>query len=160
MRAINALYIPQLEYIGISERQALFEAKQGIPQKATVATRIGQGFFREMILTSYKRRSALTGNDDARLLNASHIVGWAEDESLRLNPSSGIALNALHDRVFDRHQITFDEDYQTLIHDDVPTEARKNLERVETRRLTMPARFLPEQAFLERHRQRFYSRSA
>ena len=140
---------------GFAERQAKFEAQQDAPRTTTATPRIGQNFFREMILTSYKGRCALTGNDDPRLLTASHIVGWSEDRSLRLNPSNGIALNALHDRAFDRHLITFDDDYRLIIHDDVPTEARKNLERVETRRLTMPARFLPDQAFLERHRQRF-----
>lgn len=129
---------------GFAERQAKYESKQATHRHAIVTTRVGQDFFREMILTSYKSRCALTGTDDPRLLTASHIVGWAEDKSLRLNPSNGIALNALHDRAFDRHLITFNEDFRLVIHSDVPSEARKMLERVNSTKLDMPSRFLPD----------------
>ncbi|GKY89333.1 restriction endonuclease [Sinisalibacter aestuarii] len=141
-----------------AERQAAFAARQSETRSASVSPRIGQSFFREVILTSYRGRCALTGNDDARLLTASHIVGWAEDETLRVNPANGICLNALHDRAFDRHLITFDEDYRLKIAGDVPRDARRALEKVESGRLEMPARFLPDQGFLDRHRRRFHAR--
>lgn len=145
---------------GFAERQADFEAKQGERRQSLVTVRIGQSFFREMIVASYGRRCALTGIEDQRLLNASHIVGWADAPDLRLNPANGICLNALHDRAFDRHLITFDEDYRMMVRNDVKGEARRSLERVETTRLTMPARFLPDQAFLERHRRLFRAAAA
>lgn len=120
--------------------------------------RIGQSFFREMILTSYRGKCALTGIEDQRLLTASHIVGWAEDESLRLVPSNGICLNALHDRAFDRHLLTFDEDYRIVVAPNLAEVARRQLLAVPAERLQMPTRFLPDQAFLQRHRQRFDER--
>lgn len=143
---------------GFDERQAAFAARQTESRSAVVTPRIGQSFFREVILTSYRGRCALTGNDDLRLLTASHIVGWAEDTALRVNPANGICLNALHDRAFDRHLITFDEDYRLKIAADVPPDARRALANVESGRLEMPARFLPDQGFLDRHRRRFYAR--
>lgn len=142
--------IPAAE--GFAERQRRYEAQQSQPQHVAIDRRKGQGFFREMILASYRSRCALTGLEDTRLLTASHIVGWAEDRSLRLNPHNGLCLNALHDRAFDRHLISFDEDYRMIIAPDVPKAARIQLERTDNRRLTMPARFLPSQDFLERHR--------
>lgn len=151
---------PRRSVTGFAERQAQFQARQSEVRQAASQVRIGQGFFREMILASYRYSCALTGNDDARLLNASHIVGWAEDGRHRLDPRNGICLNALHDRAFDRHLVTFDDDYRMVIASDVPSEARRNLERVETRRLSMPSRFLPDQAYLERHRQRLAARTA
>jgi predicted restriction endonuclease len=85
-------------------------------------------------------------------------VGWAEDHSVRLNPQNGICLNALHDRAFDRHLISFDEDYRLIIAQDVPSEARKSLERIDSPRLALPSRFLPSQSFLERHRRKLHAR--
>ena len=145
---------------GFAERQAAYAARQETDITTQVTPRIGQAFFREMILTAYSGRCALTGVEDARLLTASHIVGWREDRSLRLNPRNGLCLNALHDRAFDRHLITFDEDYRMIIASDVPPEARQQLERTHSRRLTMPSRFLPDQGLLERHRRSFHARVA
>lgn len=120
--------------------------------------RIGQNFFRQIILTSYGDRCSLTGIEDKRLLNASHIVAWKDDPRNRLNPSNGICLNALHDRAFDRHIITFDEEYRMKIAPQVPEIARRELERVETGKLELPNRFLPSQNFLETHRRVFYEK--
>jgi putative restriction endonuclease len=145
---------------GFAERQAGYAARQDSGASVQVMPRIGQAFFREMILTAYAGRCALTGMDDPRLLTASHIVGWQEDQRLRLNPANGLCLNALHDRAFDRHLITFDEDYRMVIAADVPQEARRQLEKVDNHRLTMPSRFLPDQSLLERHRRRFQARAA
>lgn len=143
---------------GFAERQARFEQHHQQEPTALVRQRRGQAFFREMILTSYKHRCALSGIEDQRLLTASHIVGWAEDHSVRLNPQNGICLNALHDRAFDRHLISFDEDYRLIIAQDVPSEARKSLERIDSPRLALPSRFLPSQSFLERHRRKLHAR--
>ncbi|MEY8801416.1 HNH endonuclease [Leisingera sp. XS_AS12] len=143
---------------GFAERQSRYEAQQSQPQATTITRRQGQGFFREMILASYRSRCALTGLEDTRLLTASHIVGWAEDRLLRFNPHNGLCLNALHDRAFDRHLISFDEDYRMIIAPDVPKAARSQLERTDSTRLAMPARFLPSQDFLERHRRHMWLR--
>ncbi len=123
-----------------------------------VRQRLGQDFFRRMVLASWRERCPLTGIDDPRLLNASHIVPWRDDPQNRLNPRNGICLNTLHDRAFDRHLITFDEDMRLVIAPDVPGNARRVLERVESPRLELPERFRPDPAFLEHHRRRFHER--
>ncbi len=123
-----------------------------------VRQRLGQDFFRRMVLASWRERCPLTGVDDVRLLNASHIVPWRDDPHNRLNPRNGICLNTLHDRAFDRHLITFDEDMRLLVAPDVPTRARRALERVESPRLEPPERFRPDPTFLDHHRRRFHER--
>jgi len=143
---------------GMAEPAAEFDFTGAGERRVKTTQRIGQGFFRKIILTSYRERCALTGIEDTRLLNASHIVAWKSDPQNRINPANGICLNALHDRAFDRHLITFDEDYKMKIADQVPEVARRELERVETGKLEMPSRFLPDQAFLERHRWEFYAK--
>ncbi len=146
---------------GLAEEQA--DPIHPTPPQATerivaVRQRLGQDFFRRMVLAAWAERCPLTGVNDPRLLNASHIVAWREDPANRLNPRNGICLNTLHDRAFDRHLITFDEDMRLVIAPDVSREARRVLERVDSPRLSMPERFCPDPAFLEAHRRRFHER--
>lgn len=77
--------------------------------------RLGQAYFRRVVLANFDGRCALTGIAHAALLNASHIVGWAEHDAHRVDPRNGIALNRLHDAAFDRKLITFDEDLRLVV---------------------------------------------
>ena len=146
---------------GFSEqRQANWIAKQSEVTERTVVQRRGQSFFREMILNNYRSRCALTGIDDTRLLTASHIVGWQEDDAQRFYPENGICLNALHDRAFDRHLISFDDDYRMIMADDLPADSKRKLAVGASKRLQLPERFLPDPAYLEHHRQRMAERQS
>lgn len=48
------------------------------------------------------------------LLVASHIIPWSKSEEHCLDPRNGIALNALHDKAFDRGLITFDTELRLV----------------------------------------------
>lgn len=156
---LNAFERQNAALPGFSEaRQVEWEGKQSQPTSVAVKQRRGQAFFRDMVLTSYRSRCALTGTDDPRLLTASHIIGWQEAVEHRMKPTNGICLNALHDRAFDRHLMSFDENYRIIIADDVPLQAQAALMRGASERLEMPDRFLPDQAFLAHHRSRMAER--
>lgn len=77
--------------------------------------RLGQAFFRRVVLANFDTLCALTGINHPALVNASHIVAWAELEAHRVNPKNGIALNRLHDAAFDRKLITFDDDLRLVV---------------------------------------------
>lgn len=141
---------------GLAEAPAGFDFPNSGERRVESNQHVGQDFFRRVILTSYHGRCALTGIEDKRLLNASHIVPWKDDPVNRVNPSNGICLNALHDRAFDRHLITFDEDYCLKISPHLPPITRQELRRVDSQRLDLPERFLPDQTFLEKHRRLFF----
>ena len=94
----------------------------------------------------------MTGIDDPRLLNASHIVPWSDNVDHRMNPRNGICLSALHDRAFDRHIITFDRDWCMIVREDVPAAAKAALLRGAASHLRMPDRFLPDPDLLAVHR--------
>lgn len=81
---------------------------------ASVKVRRGQRYFRQAVLNAYGGRCAVTGLAVRELLIASHIVPWGASEQHRLDPQNGVALNALHDRAFDRGLITFDEDLRLV----------------------------------------------
>ncbi|MBN2685858.1 MAG: HNH endonuclease [Pontiellaceae bacterium] len=128
--------------------------------KRTVKTRRLQTFFRNTVLASYESRCALTGLAIPQLLVASHIIPWSENEQRRADPTNGLCLNALHDKAFDRHLITFDEDYRLLISDylkngDIPEFQTFSFSKLEGKKLHLPHRFLPDAEALAIHRNAF-----
>ena len=130
---------------------AQLETREGEDVLVVSKRRRNQDFFRRAVLASYKGRCAVTGISQSDLLIASHIVGWAEDENLRVNPSNGICLNALHDRAFDRKLISFEDDgsiiiFPRLVLDDV------NRPFFVDKKLSLPERFAPSSEYLSRHR--------
>jgi putative restriction endonuclease len=127
----------------------------GKTEEAVVRRRVNQGFFRKMVLASYEQKCCITGLAITALLNASHIVPWAADASVRTDPRNGLCLNALHDRAFDRGLITVDEGFRVVVSRAVaglPQEKAGAIQEVAGRKLVMPRRFVPDQAFLEFHR--------
>jgi putative restriction endonuclease len=72
-----------------------------------VMSRIGQGAFRQKLLT-YWQACAVTGYRDTGLLVASHIKPWRDcTSSERLNPYNGLLLTPNLDKAFDSGLVTF-----------------------------------------------------
>ena len=87
----------------------------GETKERVVKTRVNQDVFRQMILSIYDYRCAITGINEKDLLLASHIKPWAVDVQNRLNPKNGICLSALYDRAFDKGLIGFDNKYRVVL---------------------------------------------
>lgn len=116
-----------------------------------------QGFFRNAVLSSYDNRCSLTRIAIPQLLVASHIIPWSKNENRRADPTNGICLNVLHDKAFDRHLITFDEDYRLVVSDtlkkrEIPEFQLSNFASIEGTKLVLPHRFAPDVQALEEHR--------
>ena len=125
-----------------------------------VNTRRLQTFFRNAALSSYENRCALTGIAVPQLLIASHIIPWSENKNRRADPTNGLCLNALHDKAFDRHLITFDEDCRLVVSSflkkgDIPEFQAVNFAKLEGATLMLPHRFAPDPRALEEHRNYF-----
>lgn len=124
----------------------------------TVSARRGQRFFRNAVLASYDRRCAITGLPVPELLNASHILPWAEFPGERVNPRNGICLAVHFDRAFDRGFVTFDEDSRLVVsrrlREYLPNEAveREFMSR-EGEAMRAPERFQPPARMMAWHRE-------
>ncbi len=80
-----------------------------------VKCRIGQGTFRQRVITHWASCS-VTGYTDTSMLVASHIKPWrACTNSERLDPFNGLLLTPNIDRAFDGGLITFDEQGRILL---------------------------------------------
>ena len=153
------LYAEEIDSVEelIEEKDVDFTTREGKEKLREVKTRVNQDFFRKLILSNYKTQCCVTGLNIPQVLRASHIVGWADDKKNRMNPTNGLCLSATYDAAFDRHLISFDEDYR-MIFSPALKEYYSNkafqtqFKEFEGKQLLLPKRFCPDQEFLEKHR--------
>jgi predicted restriction endonuclease len=136
-----------------SEELPELDIAEGKTREAIVKTRVNQGLFRKIILSSYDGKCCITGIDNAELLIASHIVPWSRNTQNRLNPMNGVCLNALHDRAFDKGLITINENYRVVVSKKVKHEL---LLKYNSAQISLPSRFRPDQNFLKFHRNEIF----
>ena len=121
--------------------------------------RVGQSFFRNAVLSAYDGKCCITGLSDKRLLVASHIIPWREDESNRLNPRNGLLLSMLHDKAFDLGIITINDDMtiqvskKDIVHDNY---FKSSIELYDGEQITLPEKFQPNTDFLTFHRENVF----
>ena len=139
---------------------------KGEERKQEVKRRINQTFFRDTVLSSYENKCCITGINNAKLLNACHIVGWSEDETNRTNPQNGLCLNVLFHKAYDENLLGISPDYEVFVSKDffgaklkeVDSLTREYVMSYNKKRLIMPKRFLPDRDLLAMHFERFCSR--
>jgi len=131
--------------------------KEGKDVQVSTRARLGQSYFRKMVLANYGNKCCVTGLNIPQTLRASHIVAWAEDKRHRMNPENGLCLSATYDAAFDKHLISFDDDYRMIVSKEIKdyytNEAVNAYFRYfEGKQIIMPERFLPNKKLLEKHR--------
>lgn len=130
---------------------------KGTEREVRAKQRVGQNIFRAMLLELYGTRCCLTGIDIPEVLRASHIIPWAECVSTRLNPENGLCLSATYDAAFDKHLITFDEDYRLVLSPALKEEYtsaafKTHFLSLEGKVIDLPSKYRPSQIYLEKHR--------
>lgn len=147
--------LPQSEEVGDDGLEDIDDFT-GETKRVISEQRIRQNFFRRAVLSSYRQRCCMSGLSDSRLLIASHIVPWSKDKENRLNPRNGLCLSALHDKAFDRGLIALDEDFRVMLSKDLAQNNESFVKQffhpLAGRAITLPERFVPDRAFLARHR--------
>ena len=133
-------------------------AKEGRDQVSKTKVRIGQTYYRKMIVSLYGGKCCITGLDVPKLLRASHIIRWADDKENRMNPENGLCLSGTYDLAFDQHLISFDEDYRMIVGNEISehftnTVTRDYFKKFIGKKIAMPSKFLPSQVFLQVHRE-------
>ena len=119
-----------------------------------VTSRVGQGYYRQLIRDKWNNRCPVTGCEIIKILISSHIVPWSEcNENERLDVENGILLSPNVDSLFDRHLISFGENGEILF--------SKMLSETEIEKLGIPKNIkIPisdgMKPYLKKHRSRFY----
>ena len=76
--------------------------REGRDQLSKAKVRIGQDYYRKMVISIYGGKCCVTGIDVPKLLRASHIIPWSEDRENRMNPENGLCLSGTYDLAFDQ----------------------------------------------------------
>lgn len=93
-------------------RSALDDGNYAVPERFVRSKTRGsaQRAFAATVKRNYGYRCAVTGISTRQFLVASHIVPWAADENIRLDPSNGLCLSTLVDRAFDTGFLSINRD--------------------------------------------------
>lgn len=132
---------------------------RGTNKLIQTTARVGQSFFRAAVLSAYNGKCCITGLSETRLLVASHIIPWREDDSNRLNPRNGLLLSMLHDKAFDLGIITINEDMTVHVsRKDIAKDSYfdTSIRYYEGKKITLPEKFQPDVEFLVYHRENIF----
>lgn len=118
--------------------------------------RLVQRFFRHSVLAGYRFTCAFCGLNVPELLNASHIIPWKDNISLRADPRNGLCLCCLHDRAFDRGFMSINERHRIVISPRLKSEPVVRFHKaafwdLEDRSIRLPEKFAPHERCLEYH---------
>ena len=140
------------------ELRSLFKLdKEGRDVSVSTMARLGQNYFRKMVLENYGNKCCVTGLNIPQVLRASHIVAWASDKTNRMNPENGLCLSATYDAAFDKHLISFDDDYRMIVSKEIKDyytneETKSYFKDYEGKQIMLPSLYLPSKKLLEKHR--------
>jgi putative restriction endonuclease len=134
---------------------------EGKEKSTIVKVRINQNFFRQMILANYKSRCSICSLPEANLLVAGHIIPWAANIHLRMNPKNGICMCVLHEKAFDKGLITINGNYEVVfsaalkkLSDEIAV--KRGFLPYEGNKIKLPDKFIPEKKFLEFHERNIF----
>lgn len=126
-----------------------------------VTVRVGQSFFRKVILISYHQRCCICELPVPDMLIASHIIPWRDANQHRLNPHNGLCLCVMHDRGFDRGFMTIGKDYELIVGSELyqylPNQAVElYFKSYHGKPIQLPDKFIPQQELLAVHRENYF----
>jgi putative restriction endonuclease len=121
-----------------------------------VKTRVNQNIFRQIVLSSYSGKCAISRIDISDFLVASHIIPWSVNEKERLNPENGICLSSLYDKAYDKGFIGISVNHEVLLSKPLADHSAKDFysrffSHLKGSKIQLPERFLPKKEFLEYH---------
>lgn len=124
-------------------------------KRALIKLRLGQSYYRQVLLKLWKGCCAVTGCANELLLIASHIKPYSECEyNERYDKFNGILLSPFYDRLFDSYLISFNNDGEMLFSNRI---SKADLEKLHVSSNDRLCFIFPENhKYLEYHRKKFY----
>ncbi|SEL22094.1 HNH endonuclease [Ruminococcus albus] len=129
---------------------------KGEEYECLVKQRVNQGVFREQILERFHCKCALCSVSNASFLIASHIKPWSKsDPNEKLSIFNGLLLCPNHDKLFDKGYISFSDNGQIMISNQLSDTDKLFLNVNDKMRI--PDEFICEEmkVYLHYHRQYF-----
>lgn len=131
-------------------------------RKIEIEARQKQSRFRKDVLKNFQGRCCISDITEENLLVASHIIPWAKRIDTRLDPSNGLCLSILYDKLFDKGYISFDENFEVIIInsiDNLSEDLQKILNGIAGTRMRQPIKYRIKQEYLEFHRDEVFGKN-
>ena len=133
---------------------------QGINRERIIRQRVNQSFFRSAVMSSYHFHCCISGISNPDLVEACHIVDWAEDEANRTNPRNGLCLNPFFHKAYDKLLISITPDFEVVVSDNLlhcldNQVTLMYLSQLNGTRIHLPDKFLPQPELLEIHHNKY-----
>lgn len=137
IRSVDSI-LKSLSKVAVTERNAI------------VKQRVGQGYFKELLLRKYAHKCALCDITTQSMLVASHIKSWASStDREKLDENNGLLLCAHHDALFDKHLISFDDNGDLIISPTLSANEQSSLQLATISSIHVPGKMKP---YLANHR--------
>lgn len=112
----------------ISRIKTKIEGLTETEKEVVIQQRVGQGYFKDLLLQKYGCKCALCGIITLPMLRASHIKSWkASTSDQKLDENNGLLLCAHHDALFDKYLLSFEDDGSPIISSQIPQEQYESL---------------------------------
>ncbi len=124
-----------------------------------IKLRIQQSLFRKTVARHWEK-CAVTNCENWSILIASHIKPWKDSSNLeKLDPFNGILLSPIYDKLFDKYLISFEDNGNILISDELTNNDLNALNVRKTDKLNFNKLDRRHLEYLIHHRNIFYSRN-
>lgn len=133
------------------------ENLNGTEKEQMIKVRIGQSKLRSELIKK-ECSCKICGLNDERFLIASHIKKWsASDNSERVDINNAFLLCPDHDWLFDKFYISFDDEGNTLLSNNIDKEVYIKLNISEMNKIIINDK---NKEYLQWHRKEFYNRNS
>lgn len=150
--------IAQLSNTSIENSTAIKvdDLPQGLERTVLIKQRVNQSFFRSAVMSAYNFRCCISGVNAPQLVDACHIVDWAEDINNRTNPKNGICLNSFFHKAYDKFLLAITPDGLIVVSEKLFQSATEwsfynYLKEINGRKILLPDKFIPERDFFAAH---------
>jgi putative restriction endonuclease len=137
---------------GISEEQADYAIEN---RKMEIKARQKQSVFRTKVLNNFGRQCCLSDTTEENFLVASHIIPWAEKIQTRLDPSNGLCLSYIFDKLFDDGFFSLRDDFRVVLARqaaELSPSIQSILVPIEGKKIKEPRMYPIKTSYLEYHR--------
>ena len=132
------------------KRKRTYKEPNQTERKGLVTSRVGQGYYRDLLLQKWGYKCALTGFGNEALLIASHIVPWSQsNDEERLDPENGVLLSPNADALFDKHLISFSNQGEIICSKNINSNDLQILGIDKSMKIAVNREMIP---YLEKHR--------
>ncbi len=118
-----------------------------------------QSLFRKKVLANFRHRCCLSNVREDNFLIASHIIPWSVRIETRLDPSNGLCLFYVYDKLFNDGYFSLNDDLRVVVTSQVSSlssEIRDILTSIKAQKIRAPSNFPVSLSYISYHQKNVF----